>query len=70
MTSSILDNPASVNGITTPFNAFNGQTVVNEFFDVFSMFWKYILVIVALVCFLYRYTVHSSPKTKKSMFGG
>ncbi len=70
MTSSILDNPVTVNGVNTPFSPFAGQNVMTEFFNVFNMFWKYLIAIFAFVWFMYRYTMRSRSKGKGRMTGG
>ena len=70
MTYSILDNPVTVNGIATPFTNTPMQTIADEFSDVVSMFWKYIIAIIAIIWCLYRYTFTNTLKSAKRITGG
>ena len=70
MTHSILDNPVTVNGIATPFTNTPMQTITDEFSDVFSMFWKYIIAIIAIIWCLSRYTFTNTLKSAKRITGG
>jgi hypothetical protein len=46
------------------------QIVTANFSDVFGMFWKYIIAIIAIVWFLYRNQMRYSSGSKKKMMGG
>jgi cation transport ATPase len=70
MTHSILDNPVTVNGIATPFTNTPMQTIADDFSHIFSMFWKYIIAIIAIIWCLYRYTFTNALKSAKRITGG
>jgi len=70
MTYSILDNPVTVNGFSTPFTTSPMSTITNEFYDVFSMFWKYIIAIIAIIWCLYRYTFKNALNSSNRITGG
>jgi flagellar biosynthesis/type III secretory pathway M-ring protein FliF/YscJ len=70
MTYSILDNPVTVSDVNTPFASSVDQGIFNPFFNVFNMFWKYILALFILVCVLYKYTMRYSRTTIKKTSGG
>lgn len=68
MSTNILANSAS--SVNRPLTTFSQQGTVNEFFNVFSVFWKYIIAIFALVWFLYRDSKRNSKQSRKKMMGG
>jgi len=70
MTYSILDNPVTVNGISTPFTTSPINTIANEFVDIFSMFGKYIIVIIVIIWFLYKHMFKNTLKSVKKITGG
>jgi len=70
MTYSILDNPVTVTDISTPFTNTPMQTITNELFDVFSLFWKYIIAIFVIIWCLYKYIFTDTLKSVKRITGG
>ena len=68
MSTNVLANSAS--SVNRPLTTFSQQGMVNEFFNVFSIFWKYIIAIFALVWFLYRASKRNSKQGRNKMMGG
>ena len=68
MSTNILANSAS--SVNRPLTTFSQQGTVNEFFNVFSIFWKYIIAIFALVWFLYSVSKRKLTQGRKKMMGG